>query len=94
MKKPTPNKSYIVVSGEIAHHTKIKVNMSKDIEEFDQRLTQYLPEKHRRKRMRQQKIAKTETGGIRIEEPVGFNPGMMISDGCMNIPTCHNFEIY
>ena len=67
-----------LASGEISQQLKLKVNRSKDIECFDQKVTNYLPEKYRRKRMRKQRIdagkgvTKLDDQGIYYVEP--FNP--------------------
>ena len=45
-----------LVSGEISQQLKLKVNRSKDIELFDEKMTDYLPEKYRRSRMRKQRM--------------------------------------
>ena len=68
-----------LASGEIGQQIKIKINRSKDIENFDEKVTDYFPEKYRRHRMRRQRIEAGAPGVTKMEDDVihveAFNPG-------------------
>lgn len=57
-----------LASGEIGQQIKIKINRSKDIENFDEKVTDYFPEKYRRQRMRRQRIEAGAPGVVRMED--------------------------
>ena len=68
-----------LASGEIGQQMKIKINRSKDIENFDDKVTDYFPEKYRRQRMRKQRIESGAPGVIKMDNDINhvepFNPG-------------------